>query len=214
MTAVAENGLPADLPVFPLAGVILLPRVCLPLNIFEPRYIAMIDHALKTDRMIGMIQADAQGKLFSIGGAGRIVSFEETEDNRYLIALKGVCRFNISEELAVDAGGFRHVRPDWSAWQGDFRADTATDVCRDRMVQDLTAYFSRMNMRCDQWEQIKNASCETLVSTLSMVCPFTPEEKQMLLEAKTLPDRIRVLQGFICAALNGQADKPGGGKCH
>jgi Lon protease-like protein len=197
---IAFKDLPAEIPVFPLPRVILLPRVQLPLNIFEPRYLAMVDAAMRSHRMIGMIQpqSDAAGAdLCAIGGAGRIVSFTETDDGRYLITLKGVCRFRLSGGVEKAAGGYLHTRPDWAPFADDFNPDTVTDICRDAMINRLHAYFKQMEMSCDQWEQIRQIGCERLVSTLSVVCPFESEEKQALLEAPTLAERARLLQGLL-----------------
>jgi Lon protease-like protein len=204
MTAfdLTPDELPAALPLFPLPRVILLPRVQLPLNIFEPRYLAMTRRALAGDRLIGIIQ---QG--FNTGCAGRIVSFSETEDGRYLITLKGVCRFNISKEMPMDEGGFRRAAPDWRPYAGDFTQDEPSGLCRDAMTQTLRAYFDRRGMICDKWREMKEMSCDKLISTLSVVCPFDTAEKQALLEAKTLPDRARLLQCLMENALREDAEK-------
>ncbi|MEZ0262134.1 MAG: LON peptidase substrate-binding domain-containing protein [Alphaproteobacteria bacterium] len=192
--------LPQEIPIFPLPRVILLPRIQLPLNIFEPRYLSMVSHALSNGRLIGMIQPRPDGdgeKTFKTGGVGRITSFEETDDGRYLITLKGVCRFDIAEELPLASGGYRRVKPDWSAYAQDFTADNETNVCRDTMMATLRSYLDKMNMFCDKWETIRDIGCEKLISTLSVVCPFGTDEKQALLEAKTLPERAKVLQALL-----------------
>lgn len=192
--------LPQEIPIFPLPRVILLPRVQLPLNIFEPRYLSMVSHALSNGRLIGIIQPRPDGdgeKTFKTGGVGRITSFEETEDGRYLITLKGVCRFDIAEELPQAAGGYRRVKADWSAYAQDFTTDFETNVCRETMMATLRSYLDKMNMFCDKWETIRDIGCEKLISTLSVVCPFDTDEKQALLEAKTLPERAKVLQALL-----------------
>ncbi|MBI1214944.1 MAG: peptidase S16 [Alphaproteobacteria bacterium] len=197
----ALQGLPGEIPVFPLPRVILLPRVQLPLNIFEPRYVAMTQAALACpERLIGMIQPrpDGDGEaLFNTGCAGRITAFEETPDGRYLITLTGVCRFNVAQEIPADNKGFRKVRADWQPYAGDLQPDTLTDVCRDGMMARLRVYLDKMNMSCDRWDAIRNIECEKLISTLSVVCPFDCDEKQALLEAKTLPDRVQILQALL-----------------
>lgn len=198
--------LPDDLPIFPLPRVIVLPRVNLPLNIFEPRYLAMIDHALKTDRLIGMIQT-RDGNIYNTGCAGKITSFQETADGRYLITLHGVCRFRVAEELPLASGGFRHIRPDWSAFAADFTTDISEDICRKTISGLLRRYFEKMQIACDQWKQISEMPCETLISTLSVICPFTADEKQALLEAGTLSSRIRLLQGLIENAIMQNEEK-------
>lgn len=192
--------LPQEIPVFPLPRVILLPRVQLPLNIFEQRYLAMVSHAMTNGRLIGMIQPKPDGdgeQVFKTGCAGRIASFSETEDGRYLITLKGVCRFDVAQELPMASGGFRHVKADWQPYQGDLEADRVTDVCRDTMMGTLRKYLDKMNMFCDKWETIRDIECEKLISTLSVVCPFNTDEKQALLEAKTLPERAKILQALL-----------------
>jgi len=192
--------LPQEIPVFPLPRVILLPRIQLPLNIFEPRYLAMVSQAMTNGRLIGMIQPRPDGdgeQVFKTGCAGRIASFSETEDGRYLITLKGVCRFDVAQELPLANGGFRRVKADWQPYRGDFEADRVTDVCRDTMMGTLRKYLDKMNMFCDKWETIRDIECEKLISTLSVVCPFETDEKQALLEAKTLPERAKILQALL-----------------
>ena len=173
---ISYEDLPAEIPVFPLPRVMLLPRVLLPLNIFEPRYLAMVRHALASSRLIGMIQPDASAPapadaLHKTGCAGRITSFSETEDGRYLITLKGVCRFHVDRELDPDKAGFRRVAADWAPFAADLAPEAASSgVCREAMMVTLRAYLDRMNMFCDKWEEMKGISCEKLVSTLSVVC--------------------------------------------
>ena len=198
------SDLPESLPVFPLSRVVLLPGIQLPLNIFEPRYLAMVDHAMKTDRLIGMIQPKSgahQGDLFRTGCAGRISAFEETEDGRYLILLRGVCRFDIDSEEPLDAKGFRRVKPLWTPYAQDLIPAEDSDVCREAMLKTLRPYLAKMDMGCDQWESMRHIGCDRLVSTLTMICPFSADEKQMLLEAPTLPDRMKVLRAFLESAV-------------
>lgn len=205
MTRVTDiSGLPQSLPVFPLPGVVMLPHVQLPLNIFEPRYLAMVDHAWRHDRMIGMIQPRAadDATLFKTGCAGRLTSFQETPDGRYLITLTGLCRFDVAEELVISPQGFRLVRPDWQPWAHDFAPLHDNAVCREKLLEVLKPYLEKMNMSCDQWDAMRSISCDKLVSTLTMICPFTPDEKQMLLEAPQLADRMKVLAVFLENALN------------
>ncbi len=204
MSGVSDiTALPQSLPVFPLAGVVLLPHVQLPLNIFEPRYVAMVDHALRHDRLIGMIQPRGEdGALFTTGCAGRLTSFQETGDGRYLITLTGLCRFDVTQELVTAPQGFRLVQPDWQRWAHDFAPVTDNAVCREKLLEALGPYLEKMQMSCDQWDAMRSVSCDKLVSTLTMICPFTAAEKQMLLEAPTLADRMKVLGAFLENALN------------
>lgn len=209
--------LPGSLPLFPLSGVVLLPGVQLPLNIFEPRYLAMIDHALRHDRLIGMIQPRAEGAaaLFRTGCAGRLTAYEETDDGRYLITLTGLCRFDVAEELPPSAQGFRLARPDWQPWAHDVSAAGDSAVCREKLLETLGPYLAKMNMSCDQWEAMRSVPCDRLVATLTMICPFTADEKQMLLEAATLPARMKVLSAFLEDALAEKCcDGAAGGLCH
>lgn len=184
--------LPDVIPVFPLPEALLLPRGRLPLNIFEPRYLAMFEDALKTShRFIGMVQpkdAAPQPALRGIGCAGRIVSFSETEDGRYLIVLAGVSRFTVAEEVEGFTP-YRRVKPDWSPWRRDLR-EKEIDEGFDRpgFLNLLRKYFEASGLSTD-WDSLKEADEETLVNSLAMLCPFSAEEKQALLEAEMLGDR-------------------------
>jgi uncharacterized protein len=178
--------LPTRLAVFPLTGVLLLPRARLPLNIFEPRYLEMTRHALANGQAIGMIQPqDAAGDegdppLYRTGCMGRIIEFRETEDGRYLLVLKGVARFNVTAEPRRDAL-FRSVVPDWRRYESDL-ADTQPELARDRLMAALKPYFARHHIEAD-FSAIASAPARRLVNSLSMLCPFAPREKQALLEA-------------------------------
>lgn len=197
---ITTGQLPDEIVLFPLPRVILLPRVQLPLNIFEPRYLAMVDHAMSNGRMIGMIQPKPDGAsdtVFKTGCAGRIASFSETDDGRYLITLKGICRFDVAEELPLATGGYRHVKTCWKNYHHDLASDTVTDICRDTMMTTLRQYLDKMQMFCDKWETIRHIECEKLISTLSVVCPFSTEEKQALLEAPDLPARAKILHALL-----------------
>ena len=192
--------LPRQLPIFPLTGVLLLPRGRLPLNVFEPRYLAMTLHALAHDRMIGMIQPqDDKGDagdppVYKTGCAGRIVEFGETQDGRFLITLKGVARFDIAEE-PPRSHPFRLVTPDWQRWRGDLAEDDK-GVDRDRMVAALKPFFDRHGINADS-EILTSAPIEHLVNSLAMACPFTPRERQALLEASHTRDRAEILTALV-----------------
>lgn len=213
--ALTSDQLPEDIPVFPLPRVILLPRVTLPLNIFEPRYLAMTDAAMASGRLIGMVQPrpgrDNPQGLADVGCAGRIVAFNETEDGRYLVTLNGVCRFRVAEEAPLQQGGYRRVRADWKPYLADLVPAEEGHVCRDAVMQTLRGYLDKMNMFCDQWERMLEISCESLISTLSVVCPFSPDEKQALLEAPALAERTRLLQAFLENAVRQERTPP---SCH
>jgi Lon protease-like protein len=194
-------------------GVLLLPRGRLPLNIFEKRYLAMFDDALGGDRLIGMIQPsdsyanDPVPALFSVGCAGRITSFSESGDGRYLIALDGVARFRITEELSPRRG-YRRVIPDWSPFAADLGEDTGA-IDRHRLIELLRAYFRQQQLSAN-WDAIGQAPDERLVTSLAMICPFQPPEKQALLEADCLSDRARLMMGLLEIAIagHGEDDRP------
>ena len=192
--------LPPVIPIFPLTGVLLLPRGRLPLNIFEPRYLAMVSDALAYPRLIGMVQpredrGDAgDPPVYSIGCAGRITGFGELDDGRYEITLTGTARFAIVEELQ-QVKGYRPVRVDWSRFRGDLEIASG-GVDRDRLLAALKPYLKRHKVKTD-WDAITKTPDERLVTSLAMVCPFAPSEKQGLLEAEGLPARARLLTALL-----------------
>ncbi|MFC0634759.1 LON peptidase substrate-binding domain-containing protein [Brevundimonas balnearis] len=207
------SDLPQALPVFPLGGVILLPRGQLPLNIFEPRYLNMIDDAMAGDRLIGMIQPSGGPKtlpsLTPVGCAGRITSFAETSDGRYLITLTGVARFRVQAELP-SAAPYRQVRAEFAAYEGDLKPDEdEVDFDRPEFLEALKLYLERRGLDVD-WETAEAAPPEALVNSLAMALPFEPAEKQALLEARTLADRTGALTALmrIDAAEGGDGDAP------
>jgi hypothetical protein len=195
------DDLPGTLPVFPLTGVVLLPRGQLPLNVFEPRYLAMVDAALASSRLIGMIQPTEhedktlKPQLSSVGCAGRITAYRETDDGRYLITLTGVCRFRWIEELVADTA-FRQVRADFTRFASDLATAEDSDFPRERLLTALKLYLSRRDMKAD-WQSVMSAPPETLVNALSMLCPFEPTEKQALLEARGWEERVAILVALL-----------------
>jgi hypothetical protein len=209
----AFSELPRTLPIFPLSGVLLLPGGRLPLNVFEPRYLAMTRAALAGQRLIGMVQprdAEAPGlqpEVQKVGCAGRIVSFAETDDGRYLITLAGLCRFAIMGELPLEEG-FRRVVPDWSPYGVDLEPAT-TSVDRSRLIGALRAFFADQPVRID-WKAIEETADDRLIVSLAMLCPFEAAEKQILLEASSPSDRARVMIALLeSAALSrGEGDGP------
>jgi len=192
--------LPALLPIFPLTGVLLLPRGRLPLNVFEPRYLAMTQHALGEGRYIGMIQPqDGAGDagdppVYKTGCMGRIVEFAETPDGRFLITLKGIVRFDVASEPPRRAL-FRQIVPDWRRWRDDLGEDEE-GVDRERMVAALRPFFERHGIGADS-EILNSAPIEHLVNSLAMACPFSPREKQALLEAQRTGERARILTALV-----------------
>jgi uncharacterized protein len=201
------------LPIFPLPGVLLLPRGQLPLNIFEPRYLAMTRDALAGDRLIGMVQPSdphqplsGNPPVYPTGCAGRITSFSETEDGRYLLALTGLCRFRIAEELPPK-DGYRRVVPRWDEFAGDLRTVREPGFDRERLIRGLKAYFDRHQIKAE-WDAIGSVPAERLITSVAMVCPFEPSEKQALLEASDLEARAQLLTAIVEMAV---LDRSGGG---
>ncbi len=199
--------LPDSIPIFALPGALLLPRSRLPLNIFEPRYLAMVDDALKTDhRLIGMVQplantpVNAVARLQRIGCAGRLTRLIETDDNRYLITLTGIVRFRVtSEELGFRPYGTGTVN--WTSFERDLGTSEADgEFDRPRFMSVLERYFQSAKLAPD-WESLKQADEELLINSLSMLCPFAPEEKQALLEAPSLLNRRETLMALMEFAL-------------
>jgi uncharacterized protein len=197
----APDALPAVIPVFPLPGALLLPRGQMPLNVFEPRYLAMIDDALRSPyRMIGMIQPDPahpgrdpnKPRLFNVGCIGRITQIAESGDGRYLIQLTGIARFRVEEELAV-ATPYRQCRVTYQPFIGDFTARKGEDeVDRKALLRALTAFLKANNLKAD-WDGIENAPNEALVNALAMMSPYDVAEKQAMLEAPDLKTRAEIL---------------------
>jgi len=199
--------LPDILPIFPLTGVLLLPRGRLPLNIFEPRYLTMTKDALGGERLIGMVQPseaqilDNRGRgplnpaVYPIGCAGRITSFTEADDGRYMITLTGVSRFRILEEFPI-LSGYRRVKPDWRPFARDLDTPSGTDFDRNRFIRGLKAFFDQRQISAD-WEAIEKAAGEHLINSIAMLCPFAPSEKQALLEAPDLNERARLLIALV-----------------
>ena len=192
------SDLPAVIPVFPLAGALLLPRGQLPLNIFEPRYLAMIDDALRDGhRLIGMIQPDGAHEtepptLFQTGCVGRITQLAESGDGRYIIELTGVARFRTKEELEVNTD-YRQCRVNYMPFVDDFVARKGEDaVDCESLLRALTAFMKANEMSAD-WDDIAQAPTEALVNGLSMMCPYGTAEKQALLEAPDLKTRAELL---------------------
>lgn len=193
------DDLPAVLPVFPLSGSLLLPRAVLPLNIFEPRYLAMMRDAMAGDRLIGIIQprgSDDPPALFGVGGVGRITQFSETGDGRYLIALGGLQRFRVAQELPV-VTPYRQVRADYAPYAADWGTPDPLDATsRANLESTLRAFLDAQELSAD-WEAVGGADDENLVNTLSAVCPFEPAERQALLEAADLAERARTLTALM-----------------
>ncbi|HUT50774.1 MAG TPA: LON peptidase substrate-binding domain-containing protein [Alphaproteobacteria bacterium] len=203
--------LPVSIPIFPLAGVLLLPRARLPLQMFEPRYVAMTEDAVAGDQVIGMIQPrrqeqpspDDMPEVFETGCLGRIVEHSTTADGRHLVTLSGVCRFAVSEELTSERG-YRRVVPDYRPFADDLIDAEPGSFDRRRFLAALRSYMDANGIDAD-WEAIDETSDEQLITALAMLCPFAPSEKQALLECVDLGGRARTM-----TALFEMAGAPGG----
>lgn len=208
-----QADLPDVIPVFPLTGALLLPRSRLPLHLFEPRYLAMLDDALKTPgRLIGMVQpsmAPGQtdcGRLQTIGCVGRVTQMSETEDGRYMITLTGISRFRLLEEVEGFTP-YRRARVSWEGFDRDLGpADTDDGFDRPAFMSLLGRYFDSRELQTD-WDTLKEADDELLINSLSMLLGFEPEDKQALLEAPSLTTRRETLVTLLEYALRGGDDK-------
>mgnify|MGYP001274616044 CR=1 FL=1 len=191
--------LPETLPIFPLPGAVVLPHSALPLNIFEPRYLEMVRDALTEPcRLIGMVQPQVEQEdaetVFSVGCAGRVSAFQETDDGRYMIQLTGVCRFLIRDELSTERG-YRRFRVDWSAYAADLAApDAVVDLVS---LKSALASYIEKNQLSLSWEAVDELGGEELTNALTQSLPFGVEDKQLLLEAPSLDDRVAVLTALL-----------------
>lgn len=199
------SDLPSRIPVFPLRGAILLPRSTVPLNIFEPRYLNMIDDVLSGDRVLGILQpmgnradegiespAGKNAELHRVGCAGRITSYQELDDGRYVITLTGIMRFEVIGE-AVTANPYRVMSASYDRFVSDLTEGLGEElVDRDNLLRVLKAYLEANRLQTD-WKAIQRASNEVLINALSVMSPYGPEEKQALLEARDLKTRAEVL---------------------
>ena len=208
-----QADLPDVIPVFPLTGALLLPRSRLPLHLFEPRYLAMLDDALKTPgRLIGMVQPSmAPGRkdpdgLQTIGCVGRVTQMSETEDGRYMITLTGISRFRVLEEVEGFTP-YRRARVSWDGFDRDLGpADSDAGFDRASFMSLLGRYFESRELQTD-WDTLKEADDELLINSLSMLLGFEPEDKQALLEAPSLTPRRETLVTLLEYALRGGDDK-------
>ena len=192
-TSIAD--LPQTVRLFPLGGAILLPRAVMPLNIFEPRYLAMVRDAMASDHLIGMIQPrdDAEPpELYDVGAIGRITQYSETGDGRFLISLTGLMRFRLSSELAVTTP-YRQAQVDYAPHQADWApADPLAATARAHLESTLQSYLEAQGLSAD-WDAVRSADDESLVNTLATACPFSNAERQALLESGAVPARASTL---------------------
>ena len=209
------DDLPLVIPVFPLDGALLLPGGQLPLNIFEPRYLNMFDDAMAGERIIGMVQTRPGGdverpNLAPVGCAGRVTSFAETSDGRYLVTLTGVCRFRVGDELPARSP-YRQVRADFSVFEDDLREATphaaASVGDASPLLDALRRYLDHRGLAID-WSSAEAAPSDALINSLAMALPFEPVEKQALLEAPTLADRRETLVALLEIDAAGDDEDP------
>jgi len=208
------DDLPLVIPVFPLDGALLLPGGQLPLNIFEPRYLNMFDDVMSGERIIGMVQTRPGGEaerpnLAPVGCAGRVTSFAETSDGRYLVTLTGVCRFRVGDELPARSP-YRQVRADFAAFEDDLRETVphaATVGEASPLLDALRRYLDHRGLAID-WTSAEAAPSDALINSLAMALPFEPVEKQALLEAPTLADRRETLVALLEIDAAGDDEDP------
>lgn len=195
------SSLPAELPVFPLPGAVLMPDVQLPLNVFEPRYLNMVEDALAADHLIGMIQPlgvgeeDEAPELHRVGCAGRITSYSETNDGRIIMVLTGVCRFRTIDELQVRRG-YRRVKPGWERFTIDYHPEEAVLADRESFVTSLRAYTHLRGVEIP-WDDIKTMEDSDLINLLCAHLPLAPDDKQALVETIDLGDRAELMRGLM-----------------
>lgn len=203
LAQIKEHDLPPVLPIFPLTGALLLPRAQLPLNIFEPRYLAMTDDALGHGRFIGMVQPqEAENEnilenppVYDHGCVGRISTFSESGDGRYFITLMGICRFKILEELDL-INGYRTTTVKYHPFVADLIPNNNNLPLREQRLKTIQSYFTLKKIDAD-WPSIEGSPDEPLINSLSMMCPFAPSEKQALLECSSLQDRSALLLSLM-----------------
>ena len=202
MSPSPPDDLPRVIPVFPLSGVLLLPHGKLPLNIFEPRYLQMTEDAMASHRLIGMVQPvdpadmDEQPAIYPTGCVGRITSFSETDDDRYLIALSGIARFHIHRELPPDGLLYRRVEADFTPYNDDFDSRVELRLDRGQLLPALHDFFDQKGLSAN-WDAINQSEDGDLLTSLAMVCPFSPSEKQALLECESDTIRADMLIALI-----------------
>ncbi len=197
MNFVSLDDLPKKIPIFPLTGAVLFPKTQLPLNIFEPRYVQMLNAALATPhKLIGMIQpiAGSDNSLKKVGCVGRVTSYNETDDHRYLITLNGIIRFEIENELDTTTR-YRQVEVNYENFITDLKSEDVTNVDRDSLLKLIKKYLKNKSLLAD-WDIIQQTPTEQLINYSGVLVPFTPEEKQLLLEAKTIMGRSRALEAL------------------
>ncbi|HRJ13059.1 MAG TPA: LON peptidase substrate-binding domain-containing protein [Alphaproteobacteria bacterium] len=198
----APEDLPKTLPLYPAAGMMVLPRIQFPLSMEDPASIAMVDDVLKSDRMIGIIQPKKMDAgtppLYATGTAGRITAFEELEEGKYVIGITGVCRFHLVQEVPT-ARDYRMGEVKWDAYLHDLKLPEPYHFQRRALIDQLQDYFNAAGITVD-WDAISRTPDALLINSLSLICPFDVPEKQALLEAPTLEKRLQTLQAILAFA--------------
>ena len=208
--------LPAVIPIFPLTGVLLLPGGRLPLNIFEPRYLEMTQDAMASHRIVGMIQPadphsrDFEPEIYGTGCAGLVSEFEETADNRILVTLTGVCRFEVANELPLEGLLYRRVAARYQSYACDLIQENAIALDRDRLISALRKFFAARGIDAD-WSAIDEMCNEDLMTSFAMACPFGPSEKQALLECRETKERSAMFQALLEMAAHERDGMEGAG---
>ena len=191
--------LPSTLPIFPLPNAMMFPGGNLPLNIFEPRYVNMLQDAMHSDQLIGMIQPrddSEKAALFKVGCAGRVTRYEENPDGRIEIVLTGLCRFQVQEELTTTRG-YRLIVPNWSQYDGDYDVhEPASEIAQKSFKTALKRYFSENNMEAD-WTMLEKLDVEELANSLFSFLPLDAEDKQLLVETDTFADRLTAFTAVL-----------------
>ncbi|MBL4853402.1 LON peptidase substrate-binding domain-containing protein [bacterium AH-315-J19] len=216
LKALAARTNPKTVALFPLTGTVLLPGCDLPLNIFEPRYLNMVDDALKAERLIGMVQTLEDGTQTKIGGLGRIIQFAEMDDGQYMLVLRGLKRFHVLEEIKT-ATPYAQAKISFASFEADVdihETDTTPEAMstnkgeRGALTMAMKAYAKTLGVQLD-WDSLKQIPLDRLVDQAAMISPFGPEDKQSLLETKTHEDRRRLLIGLMhlySDSLDGDSD--------
>ena len=206
---IENNNLPTDLPVFPLQGALLLPGGILPLNIFEPRYIQMVKDTLATNhRLIVMTlplpEKSNGSEIYKLACAGKLISFEETLDGRFLISLSGIMRCRLLDSLE-EKGGYRRMKVDFTDYLDDMRPNDIK-IERNGFFKTLRSYFDMKGLSAD-WKAIEKCEDEKLITTLAMLCPFSDAEKQTLMEANSLNERAKLMKVILEMSIFGSGDQ-------
>ena len=200
--------LPLKIPIFPLSNVVFFPKTILPLNIFEQRYIQLVDDSMRSQKLFGMVQPKlkSESKVYEVGCLGKIVSFTETKDKRYIISLEGVSRFRIKDELASEKL-YRTFKVDYSDFESDFNLANVKGKIYNKkdLLNKIKILFKKKNYLVD-WTELEKLNFHEFMNTMCMICPFSAEEKQKLIEAIEVEDKLNTLEEIISFNLVGNLE--------